>query len=165
MPTPSTSPRRTRSVVRTALIGAAMVGLLASGAFAYFTASGSATASATATTMQTVTVAALAGGDTPSSALSPGGPAADVVLRVTNPNTFSVSLHDVAGAGAITADAGHSGCTTTGVSFTPPADPGVTLPPGSSLVHLAGAASMSSASLSACQGATFTIPVTITVRR
>jgi hypothetical protein len=139
--------------------------ITAGAAFAYFTATGSGSGAATATTMQTVTVAALVGGDGPSSSLVPGGPAADVILRVNNPNVFSVSVYSVTANGAITADAGHAACATTGVTFTPPVNPSITVPAGSSLVHLSGAAAMSTASLSACQGATFSIPVTLTVRR
>jgi hypothetical protein len=119
--------------------------------------------------MQTVTVAALVGGDNPASALIPGGPAAEVILRVTNPNASAVQVYGVAGNGAITADSGHSACTTTGVSFTAPSSPispTVTVPANSTvLVRLPGAASMSTASLSACQGATFHIPVTLTARQ
>lgn len=140
--------------------------LLASGtAFAWFTASGIGNGSAAATTMETVTVAALVAGDIPSSTLYPGGPAADVVLRVTNPNAFSVSVHSITGSGTITADAGHATCTTTGVAFTAPVNPNITLPPGASVVHLPDAATMSTASLSSCQGAAFRIPVTLVVRR
>jgi hypothetical protein len=115
--------------------------------------------------MQTVTVSALVGGDTPSSRLYPGGPAADVILRVNNPNAFTVQVFSVAANGGITADVSHAGCTTTGVTFTPPSNPSITVPAGSSLVHLSGAASMSTASVSGCQGATFSIPVTLTVHR
>ena len=96
----------------------------------------------------------------------PGG-TADVMLRVTNPNGAAVQIYSVTGNGPITADAGHSGCTTTGVSFTAPATPvGISLTANSTtLVHLPNAASMSTASLSACQGATFRIPVTVTVHQ
>ena len=134
-------------------------------AYAYVAASGSGSGGATAGTMQTVTVSALVGGDAPTSQLYPGGPTADVILRLSNPNAFSVQVVGVAANGSVTADGGHAGCTTTGVTFTPPSNPNITVPAGSSLVHLAGAASMSTASVSGCQGATFSIPVTITVHR
>jgi hypothetical protein len=133
-------------------------------AFAFVSASGSGTGAAAAGTMQTVTVTAFVGGDAPTSKLYPGGPAADVILRVNNPNSFSVQLTAISANGAITADASHSGCTTTGVTFTPPASPNIAVPAGSSLIHLSGSASMSTASLSACQGATFSIPINITTR-
>jgi hypothetical protein len=134
-------------------------------AYAYVSATGSGSGTAQVGTMQTVTVSALVGGDTPSTRLYPGGPTADVIMRLNNPNAFSVQVVGVGTNGNITADGGHPGCTTTGVTFTPPSNPNITVPAGSSLVHLAGAASMSAASVSGCQGATFSIPVTVTVHR
>lgn len=145
---------------------ALVVGATSAGAaYAYVTAVGSGTGAASTGTMQTVTVTALLGGDTPSSKLYPGGPAADVVLRVNNPNSYTVQITGVAANGTITADAGHSGCTTTGVTFTPPTNPTITVGSGSSLVHLSAAATMSTSSVSACQGATFSVPVTVTAHR
>ena len=95
--------------------------------------------------------------------LQPGG-SADVILRITNPNDFAVTLSSVTANGTITASGGLGACTTTGVSFggvsglsTPIAEDATTL------VHLQGAATMSSASSSGCQGATFSIPVSIAV--
>ena len=146
---------------------AALVFLLASGgtAFAYFTgALRSAGGSASTGNLQTVTISATVGGDAPSSKLYPGGPAADVILRVNNPNSYAVKLFSISGNGTITADGSHSGCTTTGVTFTPPGSPNITVPAGNSLIHVSGAATMSTASLNACQGATFSIPVTATFR-
>jgi hypothetical protein len=147
------------------IAAAGLVAMLATGgvAYAYVAANGSGSGSASTGTMQTVTVTAFVGGDTPSSTLYPGGPAADVILRVNNPNSFSVQLFSVSGNGSITPDASHSGCTTTGVTFTPPSSPNITIAAGSSLLHLSGAAAMSTASLNACQGATFSIPVSLTV--
>lgn len=135
-------------------------------AFAYLATSGAGSGAGTTTSLQPVTVAAFVGGDAPSSLLYPGG-SADVILRVSNPNAFSVTLVSVSGNGTIAADAGHPLCTTTGVSFTNQSGLSVTIPPNGggnpALVHLAGAASMSTASSNGCQGATFSIPVSITV--
>ncbi len=144
---------------------AVVAGVLASAAiaWAYNTATANATGSAHTGTMQTVTVSALVGGDAPNSKLYPGGPATDVILRINNPNSFSVKLFSISGNGTITVDASHSGCTTTGVTFSPPSNPNIALPAGSSLVHLTGAASMSTGSVNACQGATFSIPVSVVV--
>jgi hypothetical protein len=152
-------------VVRRRVFVAAAAGvvMMSGAAYAYVASTGSGTGTASTGTMQTVTVNAFVGGDAPSTTLYPGGPAADVILRVNNPNAFSVRLYSVSGNGSITADAGHSGCTTPGVTFNPPSNPNITIPVGTSLVHLSGAASMSTASLNACQGATFSIPVSITV--
>ena len=151
--------------------GAVLLGvlLLAGAARASWTAGGSGSGGGSTGANQTVTVAAFVGGDSPASALIPGGPAAEVILRVTNPNSASVQVYSVAGNGTITADSGHAACTTTGVTFTAPTSPispTVTVPANSTiLVRLPGAASMSTASLSACQGATFHIPVTLTARQ
>src|ERR1700730_6267534 len=63
------------------------VGLLcAVTAVAYFLATGFGTGSASNGTLQPVTVVAFAGGDTESSLLYPGGPAAEVIVRLNNPN-------------------------------------------------------------------------------
>jgi len=118
--------------------------------------------------MQTVTVDALVAGDTLQTSLVPGG-TADVILRATNPNAHAVTVYGFAGNGAVTADAAHATCTTTGVTFTPPpaplAQPVIVQANTSILLTLEGAASMSAASLSACQGAQFKVPVTLEVRK
>ena len=152
------------ALARWLVIGALVLAFSGAGtAFAFFTALGNGGGSAQTGTMQTVTVSALAGGDVPSSTLYPGGSAADVILKVNNPNSFSVHLYSISGTGTISADAGHPGCTTTGVTFTPPSSPSITIPSGSSLVHVSGAASMDATSANGCQGATFSIPISITV--
>jgi hypothetical protein len=134
-------------------------------AIAYFIGTGAGSGSASVGTLQTVTVSAFVGGDTPNSVLLPGGAAADVMLRVNNPNSFSVTLVSATGNGAITPDIGHSSCATTGVTFTNQTGLTFTVPVGSSLIHLPGAASMDATSSSGCQGATFNIPVAITVHK
>jgi hypothetical protein len=96
------------------------------------------------------------------------GVSGDVLLKIDNANPYPVTVTAVSGNGAITADAGHGGCTTTGVSFTNQSSLSLVVPAkvgavdGTLQSTLTGAASMSNASLNACQGATFTIPVTLT---
>jgi hypothetical protein len=138
-------------------------GLAAGAAYAYFTGSGTGSGSASVGTMQTVTISSAT--VSPSTPLVPGG-SGDVTLEVTNPNGFAVTLVSVAGAdGAITADSGHPECTTTGVTFTSQTGLSTVIQPDSTApIDLPGAASMSTASSAGCQGATFTIPVTITVQ-
>jgi hypothetical protein len=146
------------------LVALAVLACVVTGsAIAYWTASGSGTASAATGTLQPVTVTALAGGDTPTSVLLPGA-TGDVILRISNPNSSAVTLTSVTGNGTITADAGHPTCTTTGVSFTSQTGMSTSIAASSTtLVHLPGAASMSTASSNGCQGATFSIPVAVTV--
>ena len=91
------------------------------------------------------------------------GVSGDVKLQISNPNPYAVRVTGVSGNGTITPDAGHSGCTTTGVTFTNQSGLTIDVPASSSTtITLTGAAAMSNASLNACQGATFTIPVTLT---
>ena len=162
--------KRTSRSVDTLTVGLVVaLALLAGGtAYASFTAGGSGSGSATTGTMQSVTIAAFTGGDQPSSTLIPGG-TADVIVRVTNPNSAEVLVFSVVANGAITADPAHAACTTSGVTFTAPSSPlspTVSVPANSSvLFHLGGAASMSLASQSDCQGATFHIPVTMTANQ
>jgi predicted ribosomally synthesized peptide with SipW-like signal peptide len=141
-----------------------VVGLGAGAAYAYFTSSGHGTGSASAGTMQTVMIAAVTA--TPGTALLPGG-TGDVTLKVTNPNSYATTLVSVSGTGGtITADSGHPGCTTTGVTFTNQTGLSITIPAGTTTtVDLPGAAAMSAASSAGCQGATFSIPVTIAVHK
>jgi hypothetical protein len=137
-------------------------------AYAYWATDGSGGGSAGAGDMQTVNVDALVLGDTPATTLIPGG-TADVVLRVTNPNAYSVQVYSVTNNGTATADNAHPSCTTTGVTFAGspgPLSPAVSIAANSStLVTLPGAASMDSTSQSTCQGATFHLPVTLAVRK
>ncbi len=91
------------------------------------------------------------------------GVSGDVKLQISNPNPYNVRVTAVSGNGTITPDAGHSGCTTTGVSFTNQTGLTIDVAANSSTTTtLTGAAAMSNASLNACQGAAFTIPVSLT---
>jgi hypothetical protein len=102
-----------------------------------------------------------------SATLYPGG-SGDVLLRIKNPNPYAVTVSAVSGNGSITPDAGHSGCSPTGVTFTDQTGLTINVPAKSGGVDgevettLTNAASMSNASVNACQGATFAIPVSLT---
>jgi hypothetical protein len=168
MKTLSRNPRNGR-IARTAAATIALCILGGVGtAYAYWATTGIGSGAAINGTMQTVTVEALIAGDTLQTSLVPGG-TADVILRATNPNPHPVTIYGIAANGAATADAAHPGCTTTGVTFTPPPAPlaqPVTIQANTSiLLTLPDAASMSTASLSACQGAQFNVPVTLEVRK
>jgi hypothetical protein len=156
------SSRRGRRFVGS-LVG---VGLLALGgaAWASFASSGSGTGPGVTGTLRTVTLSATAGSS--STPLYPGA-TGDVSLEVDNANAYAVTLVSVTGNGTVTADAGHPTCTTTGVTFSNQTGLSTTIPGGASNDHilLPGAVSMNAASSNGCQGATFSIPVTITVEK
>lgn len=151
-----------------ALTGVLSLAIGAGTAYAYWATGGSGSGSAGTADMLTVTVDAFVSGDTPASTLVPGG-TADVILRVRNPNAYSVEVYNVTNNGAATADTAHPSCTTTGVTFagaSAPLTPSVSIAANSNtLVRLPGAASMDATSQSACQGATFHLPVTLAVRK
>lgn len=145
------------------------VGLLSGTAYAYFASSGSGSGRANVAKMSTVTLVAVVT-TTPKTDLYPGH-SGDVLLKVNNPNPYPVTLVKVTWTGgAITADAGHPSCTTTGVTFVNWTGT-ISIPPKTATngypngypVHLTGHATMGDASSSGCQGATFSIPVIITV--
>ncbi|MEO5316814.1 hypothetical protein PV772_22300 [Pseudarthrobacter sp. CC12] len=158
---------RNRGLKAAALAGI-LVSVGAGTAYAFWSGTGAGSGSAAAGTLQAVTVDALIAADNPKAALYPGG-SADVVLRLTNPNPYPVQVYSVTGNGLARADAAHPGCTTTGVRFTGTAAP---LTPAtyvaansSALITLPGAATMDTTSLAACQGTTFSVPVTAEVRK
>lgn len=147
--------------VVTTVMALAIVGLV----FAAWTTNGTGSGYAKAGTAQALSTVDVSASTT--ATLYPGGPAGDVTIRVSNPNTYPVTVTGVAGSGAITPDAGHASCTTTGVSFTDQTGLTISVPAkvgavnGETQTTLSGAASMSNASVNGCQGATFTIPVTL----
>jgi hypothetical protein len=148
---------------RTAFLAGVALLLVAGAAFAWLTVGGGSGTGATGTT----TSLTLTPG-TPSAQLSPGGQAA-VVLTVTNPNTASVRVGSLArdtgqGTNGFGVDAGHSGCGLSALSFTTQTNGGAgwTVPGNGSLpVSLPNALSMSSAAADACQGATFTVYLSV----
>ena len=128
--------------------------------YAAWTTNGSGEGYAKAGTAQALTTVDVSA--TTTASLYPGV-SGNVLIKINNPNPFGVRVTAVTGNGTITPDSGHSGCTTTGVTFTD--QTGLTLDVAASTATqftLSGAASMSNASLNACQGATFTIPVSLT---
>ena len=119
----------------------------------------------TAQTLSTVDVSA-----STAATLYPGV-TGDVLIKISNPNPYSVTVTGVALNGTnadIVPDASHSSCTTTGVSFADQTGLSISVPAksggvnGTTQATLSGAASMSNASVNGCQGAVFTIPVTLT---
>jgi hypothetical protein len=163
------SPRRwMRMPLLFGAVGALVLGLGAGAAYGYFTSSGQGSGTGIGGTMASVT---LATAGSPSAPLLPGGPAGDLVFSVTNPNNFNVSLVDVAlqPGGTVSTDSSHSGCATTDsnpiVSLTSLAgDLPVSIAKNSTVqLDLANAVSMDATATNGCQGATISVPVTITV--
>ena len=139
--------------------GGLVAGLLASGvAWAAWTADGTGNGYAKATTAEVLTTDDVSA--TTVAQLYPGG-TGDVKLTINNTNDYPVRVTSIAGNGTIVADSGHAGCTTTGVSFADQTGTWDVAANSETAVTLTGATSMSNASLNACQGATFTIPVAL----
>jgi hypothetical protein len=108
-------------------------------------------------------VTVVTAGGAVSSALVPGG-TADLLVALDNPNAFPVTITGIQQTGTVTSSA--PGCLTTGVTVPTSSALSVSVPTGSDVVvSVPGAAAMSSDSDSACQGATFRIPLSVTVRR
>ena len=131
--------------------------------YAAWTASGTGSGYAKAGNSQALTTVDVSA--TTGASLYPGV-TGDVKLQISNPNPYPVRVTGVSLNGQqsdIAADSGHSGCTTTGVTFTNQSSLTIDVAANSSTTStLTGAAAMSNASLNACQGAAFTIPVSLT---
>lgn len=146
------------------LVAALLVLFLISGttaALAFWPTTGSGSVTATVGTPAPVSFVALSG-ETPGGAMVPGGPASDLVIKIDNENLFDVSLAGVTLAGAITAG---NGCSPIGVTLSTPTNLPLTVPPGVTVVHLMGAATMDTTAASACQGSSFSFPLNVTVLR
>jgi hypothetical protein len=143
---------------RIVLVAALAIAATAIGvAIAAWTAGGSGSGQAKAGTAQNLTISAGA----PSTSLYPSS-SADVAATIGNPNSYPVHVSSIA-LGAVTVDAGHSGCTLSSVSVVSPQTAGWDVPAGGSLpVDLANAISMDNTANDACQGATFTVALTAT---
>ena len=135
-----------------------LVGFASTGAYAYWTTSGSGTGSASAGTLSQITIDDVVIG----AALRPNGPARDVTIKLKNPNNFAVDIVSIT-AGAITSD--KSGCngSATGVTLD------LSTVTGSIAANFTktftASASMSSSSVTECQGATFSSNLTLVVHK
>jgi hypothetical protein len=93
--------------------------------------------------------------------LYPGG-TGDLYIKVTNPNPFAVTITTVTGAGAITSDKGAACDAVTGVTYTTTTGLSQAVAAGATVTFsLAGKMAMSNASDNSCQGAIFTVPITL----
>jgi hypothetical protein len=149
-----------KRMVLVAGVGLASI-VVAGIAIAAWSVSGTGTGYAKASTASAVTLADATANT--SADLYPGASGA-VKLKVTNPNPFPVRITAVAGNGAITSDKGAACDAATGVSFTN--QTGLTLDllanETDKVFTLAGAVAMTNASDNSCQGAVFSVPVSVT---
>jgi hypothetical protein len=149
-------------VLLVALI-AIVLGLGAGAAWGYFTASATGSGVVSVGTAKTVTVTV-----TGEAVLYPGL-TTGLKVTVTNPNTYTLTVVSIAEAGGKTAIivTGAPGCTGTnaGVSVLSKSFSGVTIPVGTNTITLTTSVAMATTSASACQGATFHVPITMKVEK
>ena len=131
--------------------------------YAAWTANGTGSGYAKAGSAQALTTVDVSASST--ATLYPGSDG-NVLIKVNNPNPYPVKVTSVNGNGTITADSAHvtAGCTNanTGVTYTDQST-NIDVPAnGTTQTTLTNAAHMSNASDNGCQGATFTIPVSLT---
>ena len=142
--------------VGTLFAGAMLAGSIA---FAAWTASGSGSGYAKATSAQALTTVDVSA--TTAATLYPGA-TGNVQLRISNPNPYAVQVTDVAGSGTIVSDKGVACDGATGVTFTDQSGLSLNVPAsGAATFTLTGSVAMNNASDTSCQGAVFTIPVTL----
>lgn len=164
--------RRARPPVRRlwarALVPSVLVAVTGASAFGYWAAGGAGAGHGSTASSVAVTLSpGVASAD-----LRPGG-VGDVVLRVTNPNSYVADLGSLAldvtqGDGGYAVDAAHLDCplvalgyttqTNSGAGWTVPAASGAD--DGTLSVTLSDALEMSADAANACQGATFTVHLT-----
>jgi hypothetical protein len=121
---------------------------------------GSGNGAAKATTASNITLADATAFTTAD--LYPGA-TGNLKLRATNPNPFPVRITAVTGNGTITSDKGASCDASTGVTFNNQTGLTLDLAAGATAtLTVANSVSMTNASDNACQGAVFTVPVSLT---
>lgn len=144
---------------------ALVLGLGAGASYAFIVKGGSATAALNVGSLKPVTVVSAG---SPSSTLLPGA-RGDVVFSVSNPNPNPVWLIGATLRSGSTIRTSTPGCTTTDsqpivVLSVPSVDLPRPIPANTTTsIHLANAAEMDGTATTNCQGATFPIPLTITV--
>ena len=154
---------RKKLASRSIVASAALVALLGAGiAYAAWTTNGAGSGYAKAGTAQSLTTLDASGSVT--NTLVPGG-SGDFAITIKNTNPYAVSVSAVT-TGTPAGSGGTGTCTTTGVTINT-ATVNATLPwsvpaNGTLTKVVANGASMDNTSDTGCQGATFTVPVTLT---
>ncbi|HWC72075.1 MAG TPA: hypothetical protein VG993_13025 [Actinomycetota bacterium] len=143
-------------------LGALFAGAMLAGsiAFAAWTATGSGSGYAKATNAQALTTVDVSAST--SATLYPGA-TGDVELRIDNPNPYPVTVTDVVSTGSIDSDTTAACDASTGVTFTDQTGLSLNVPAGAAATFtLNGSVQMDNSSHTSCQGAVFTVPVTLT---
>jgi hypothetical protein len=145
---------------RAIIVAAAAVLVVAAGvAYAAWTAGGSGSGYAKAGTAQALATVDVSASTT--ATLYPGA-TGDLKLSIDNPNPYPVRITSVSGTSAITSDKGAACDASTGVTFTDQSGLTLDVPASTSATFtLAGSVAMSNASDNSCQGADFTVPVSL----
>ena len=152
-------PRKKRTIVVSLLALLAAVVAVGVGIGAW-SISGAGNGSAKATTASAITLADASAFT--SADLYPGA-TGNLKLRATNPNPFPVRITAVSGNGTITSDKGAACDASTGVTLTNQSGLTLDLAAGATAtLTVPSAVSMTNASDNSCQGAVFTVPVTVT---
>jgi hypothetical protein len=152
-------PRKKRTIVVSLL--ALLVAVVAVGVgIGAWSITGTGNGSAKATTASAITLtdaSAFTSAD-----LYPGA-TGNLKLRATNPNPFPVRITAVSGNGTITSDKGAACDASTGVSLANQTGLTLDLAAGATAtLTVPNAVSMTNASDNTCQGAVFTVPVSVT---
>jgi hypothetical protein len=151
-------PRRKRTIVVLAVLvlSAVAVGV----GLGAWSIGGTGNGSAKATTASSITLADASAFT--SADLYPGA-TGNLKLRATNPNPFPVRITAVSGNGTVTSDKGAACDASTGVTVTNQSGLTLDLAAGATAtLTVPNAVSMSNASDNSCQGAVFTVPVSLT---
>jgi hypothetical protein len=156
--------RRSRRVpLLVGAVVALVVGLGAGSAFAYFARPMHNHGAAGASMARSITVVQSTG--TVARTLYPGA-SADLIVQIDNPNDLPVDIVTVVGNGPVTSSGGIGSCVTTGVTVPTQKGLSIAVAPGSDVVvHIPDGVAMGSTSSSGCQGATFNVPVALTVHQ
>jgi len=152
-------PRSKRTIVVTALVLA--VGVIAVGVgLGAWSISGTGNGAAKATTASSITLADASAYT--SADLYPGA-TGNLKLRATNPNPFPVRITAVSGNGTITSDKGAACDASTGVTLANQTGLTLDLAAGATAtLTVPNSVSMGNSSDNSCQGAVFTVPVSVT---
>jgi hypothetical protein len=152
-------PRSKRTIVVTALVLA--VGVVAVGVgLGAWSISGTGNGAAKATTASSITLADASAYT--SADLYPGA-TGNLKLRATNPNPFPLRITAVSGNGTITSDKGAACDASTGVTLANQTGLTLDLAAGATAtLTVPNSVSMGNSSDNSCQGAVFTVPVSVT---